>query len=198
MTAFFLALSLVSFVNMNSNNSLDSSYGNCMMCSNQTENAIVSGLSIGDKKTTVTKKLSESKEIDLKEEAQDINEDDWFVKSSMDGKFYLKQAINGIRFSFYFDWDLENGLKNVMLRSDSFTDNTQQIKDVYEQVLNILCSKHGAHGSTSAMPNLSDLTQGKIRFHQVWELPSVRVALGVGKFADGPKVIIAYNKVSDS
>jgi hypothetical protein len=144
-------------------------------------------LKFGDPHKVVIQKLSESQIVASSVPAVMI------ARVGLNGTFKTKETIGGLHCHLYFDWDGENKLKEVTLRTKakSLDFYSGQLQNNWTELINLLTILHGEAIQGAPYPNSSDLQDGLILGSHLWRTEDGHsVLLGTGQEGASYSVVV--------
>ena len=135
-------------------------------------------LEFGDSRETVLKKLNSSPMVDGS--VAEV----MLARVGLNGVYRTKQTIGGLHCHLYFDWDSNNLLKEVTLRTkglpiDSYSG---KLKSNWTEMIELLTVLHGQPINSAEYPNSDDLQDGLILNSHLWRTEDGHsVLLGTGQ-----------------
>jgi|AntRauTorckE6833_2_1112554.scaffolds.fasta_scaffold07578_3 hypothetical protein len=155
------------------------------------ENAVFDSLCFGDDRKTVTKKLQASKIVKSNLSGE------FFGRTGLNGVFETREKVAGLNCSLYFDWDTDDKLIEITLRSDSTTATEYDtlLKPCWVDFANIVTQLHGQPQMRMEIPKHSELTDKEITITHFWEMEhGGNILLGTSRMGDTYQVNVRFTK----
>jgi hypothetical protein len=106
-----------------------------------------------------------------------------FARVGLNGTFKIKKDLNGLDFALFFDWDENQRLKEVTLRSiaiDPGQFNSTLAKS-FRSALQLISEVYGPPVMGNPMPKSSQVADGAILNSHLWHVGSGTLLMGVAK-----------------
>ncbi len=135
-------------------------------------------LHFGDTRKEVLKKLNESAIVD------GTVAEVMLARVGLNGIYRTKQTIGGLHCHLYFDWDGQNKLKEVTLRTKPQPESSYRgrLKNNWAEMIELLTTLHGAPAQGADYPSTDDLQDGLILGSHLWHTEEGQsVLLGTGQ-----------------
>jgi hypothetical protein len=144
-------------------------------------------LKFGDSNKDVTTKLTESQMVVCSIPAALL------ARVGLNGSYRTKQTIGGLHCHLYFDWDGNNKLKEVTLRTKGKPIGSYSglLQDNWTELINLLTILHGDAAQGAPYPKSEDLQDGLILGSHLWHTEDGHsVLLGTGQEGSNYSVVV--------
>lgn len=151
---------------------------------------IYESLSYGDSRDAVTKKLFACPRIECSVPKTMLS------RVGLNGTFKLKNDLGGLKFSLFFDWTEEDGLKEITLTSDPLPASAYNstLKLHFTKALELTSKTYGAPEMANGLPKQSEINMDGIINSCLWKLDEGSLLLGVAYTADGYHLSIRFTQ----
>lgn len=149
---------------------------------------VYENLNYGDSQETVTKKLMECPRI------ENTVPETMFGRVGLNGTFKLKNTLNGLSFSLYFDWDDKGALKEVTLRSEPIkaAEYNSRLQSHFKATAQLMSQIYGKPVMSNAQPPRQQVEEGSIINSHLWHPPEGSLLLGIANTKGEYHVSIRY------
>ncbi|MFC4991067.1 hypothetical protein [Rubritalea tangerina] len=134
-------------------------------------------LEYGDSKLDVTKKLMNCERV------ENTVPETMFGRVGLNGTFRIKKQLNGLSFALYFDWDEDDQLKEITLRSDAIPvgEYNSTLKEAFKSASSLITELYGNPVMGNTMPTSSQLEEGMILNSHLWHPEEGTLLMGVAR-----------------
>ena len=134
-------------------------------------------LEYGDTKQVVTDKLMACDRVET------TVPQTMFGRVGMNGTFRIKKKLNGVQFSLFFDWNENQQLKEITLRSDAIEPDSfdSKLSDTFKNANRLITEVYGPAVMSNPMPTSDQVDDGTILNSHLWHVAGGTLLLGVAK-----------------
>lgn len=155
------------------------------------ESAVFDTLKFGDNRNTVITKLKASKMVE-----SNLNST-FFGRTGINGIYRTVKPIGGLHCYLFFDWDDNNLLKEITLRTeDKAADEYDTVlKPCWQALTELIVPIYGKPLQTTKMPAASELADEQMIASHLWRIEhGGTVMLGVSRQAETYQVSVRFTR----
>lgn len=144
----------------------------------------------GDGESTVVDKLDQNPHVDA------TLSKTFLARVGLNGFFKTKATLNGRQFAYYFDWNDQDHLSCITLRSEEFprADFAKRVKDAWLAGNQLISQCYGEAEQASDFPPVSALTPtANLMITHVWHPEDAEKTLALCVGVDEDKAFVALN-----
>ena len=101
----------------------------------------------------------------------------------LNGTFRIKKDLNGLNFVLFFDWDENQKLNEVTLRSVAIDPNqfNSTLHDAFTGATRLITEVYGSAVMSNPIPNSNQVGEGTILNSHLWHVDGGTLLMGVAK-----------------
>ena len=134
-------------------------------------------LEYGDTKQVVTDKLMACDRV------ESTVPQTMFGRVGLNGTFRIKKNLNGVQFSLFFDWNENQQLNEITLRSDAIESGPfdSTLSDTFNSANRLITEVYGPAVMSNPMPRSNQVDDGTILNSHLWHVADGTLLMGVAK-----------------
>jgi len=131
----------------------------------------------GDTKQEVTDKLMACERV------ENTVPKTMFGGVGLNGTFRVKKDLNGLSFSLFFDWNENEQLNGITLRSTAIAPEqfNSTLHDAFRSALHLISEVYGPAVMSNPIPDSSQIADGKTLNSHLWHVDGGTLLMGVAK-----------------
>ncbi len=134
-------------------------------------------LEYGDTKQEVTDKLMACTRV------ENTVPKTMFGRVGLNGTFRIKKDLNGVNFALFFDWNENQELNEITLRSDAIDQSqfNSTLRQAFKRANRLITEVYGPAVMTNPMPNSDQIDDGTILNSHLWHVGDGTLLMGIAK-----------------